>query len=455
MSLYGALFSGVSSLSAQSQSMAVIADNISNVNTVGYKSARSNFSTLVTQSSNGSSYSAGGVRAIPQALIDRQGLLQSSASPTDIALSGNGFFVINSVSDATSTEGTFMFTRAGSFTADAEGFLRNSAGFYLQGWPIDSVGNIPANRGDLAALETVNVESLIGSAEATTQVSIQANLQASQVMNALVTSQPYAAGDMARPTGDASKIGADFERSVQVFDSQGGTQNITYAFLKADDTGPSGPNSWHVEAFVRPATEADATAHPNGLIVSGIMKFNTDGTLNLGSTTLPTTMNVTWAATLGISTSSLNVNFGSDGLADGMTQFDSPSILVNTAVNGAIFGALVGVSINPEGIVTALFDNGSRTEIYKLPIATFPNPNGVANADGNAFLASDESGDWNLQEAGHGNAGTVAPSALEASTVDLAEEFSNMIVTQRAFSAGSRVIMTADEMLDELVRIIR
>ena len=158
----------------------MIADNIANVNTIGYKTTKAAFSTLVTQTRNITTYSAGGVRSSPQALVDRQGLLQSSASPTDLATTGNGFFVVHPASIPNSNNGTYSFTRAGSFSTDSDGFLRNPAGFYLQGWPIDASGNIPANRTDLGVLESINVQSLVGTAEPTTTISMQANLQASQ-----------------------------------------------------------------------------------------------------------------------------------------------------------------------------------------------------------------------------------------------------------------------------------
>ena len=120
-----------------------------------------------------------------------------------------------------------------------------------------------------------------------------------------------------------------------------------------------------------------------------------------------------------------------------------------------VFGSLTGIGVNEDGIVTALFENGSRRDIYKLPVATFPNPNGLLGRTGNAYVTSVTSGDLNMNEAGVGGAGLIAPSSLEVSTVDIAEEFTNMIITQRAFSASGKIISTADEMLDELIRLKR
>lgn len=436
MSIYGALLSGVSALAAQSQALGIISDNISNTNTIGYKTSRANFSTLVVPTQGASSYAPGGVLARPQALIDRQGLLQASSSPTDVAVSGNGFFVVNSASQPTTTNGTYMFTRAGSFTSDLDGYLRNSAGLYLQGWPIDGNGAIPSNRNDLASLQTINLKTLAGTAEPTTTLSLQANLLSSQAAVA------YATGDMA-----AGTVTPQFERSVEIFDSKGGSRTLTFGFVR-DDSAPA--NEWSVEVYVRPASDV---TNANGLVSSGTMSFNTDG--SFASTTLPATLNITtYAASLGISSSSIALNFGGAGQTNGMTQFDADYDFRSTA-NGAVFGSVSGVAIGDDGVVTALFTNGARKDIFKLPLAIFSNPNGLDAKTGNAWLETQTSGGFTLQEAGKGGSGLVAPGALESSTVDLANEFTNMIVTQRAYSAGTRVITTADDMLDELIRIKR
>src|SRR5690606_29344108 len=143
MSLYSALFSGVSGLGAYSSALGMISDNITNVNTVGYKESRARFSTLVTETRSTTRYSPGGVQVLPQNLISKQGLLQSSSSPTDLSIDGAGFFVVRQ--DSINAPG-IAFTRAGSFTADEAGFLRNTAGQYVLGFPLDMEGNAPANR---------------------------------------------------------------------------------------------------------------------------------------------------------------------------------------------------------------------------------------------------------------------------------------------------------------------
>jgi flagellar hook protein FlgE len=573
MSLFGALFSGVSGLGAQGTAMGVIGDNITNVSTVGYKTTATRFKTLVTVAASTTSYAPGGVAAAPQQLLDRQGLLQSSVSPTDLAINGDGFFVVNELSTPSSTQGSYLYTRAGSFTKDEDGNLVNAGGFFLQGWPIDSNGDIPSNRSDLTELETVNIDGLAGTAEKTSSVGIQANLKASQsvtvslpnkatlsglnvastavlgnaggtgtvtgladgdvftiassvgsisqtftyqttptassfqfstlqeladLVNSVdglratvggsssaatvtisgppdgtltltdTTNTPgtdlfgagevgggnaetatYAAGTSATNMA-STNITPDFERSVAVFDSKGGSHTLTFGFLKSTLA-----NTWLTEVYIEPSSET--TGLTNGIVASGTLAFNTDGSIDLASTTsaLKNSISLPWAPALGVASQSITVDWGTDDATDGFTQFDSDSALVSTTVDGAIFGELANITVTELGVVTAVFENGVTRSIYKLPVATFSNTAGLKARTGNAYQETDLSGQFSLNEASVGGSGLVAPSTLEASTVDLAEEFAKMIISQRAFSAATRIITTSDDMLDELIRIKR
>lgn len=448
MSVFAALFSGVSGLQAYGDALGISADNIANLNTVGFKESRARFSTLVTETASLSSFSPGGVALVPQTLVSKQGLIQASTSATDIAVEGAGFFVVRDAPSALSTEGEFLFTRAGSFTPDKEGFLKNTAGFYLMGWEVDSQGNIPVNLGDLNALVPINTSGLTGTAEATDLVTMRANLQSSEAVNPL-----EAAYD---PTVSANNLAsgaipADFERSIQVFDAQGGTHTLIISALNS-----SAVNEWHVEIYADPATEVVPIA-PNvdGQVVTGTLVFNTDGSLNVAASSPGLFAPVTIDWNNGAADSLITFDFGTDGDVDGFTQFDSASTLISSNVNGAVFGNVTGVAIGKDGFVTALFDNGLSRRVFKLPLATFQNPDGLARRQGNAYSVSDRSGNFSMVEPGTGGGGSIAPSTLESSTVDLAKEFTELIITQRAFSANTRTITTADEMLDELVRIKR
>lgn len=446
MSLYAALFSGVSGLSAYSGALGMISDNISNVNTVGYKEVRARFSTLVTETRSTTRYSPGGVQALPQNLISKQGLLQASSSPTDLSIDGAGFFVVRPTPTAQSS--AVSFTRAGSFTPDEAGFLRNAAGQYLLGFPLDANGNTPLNR-SVEQLVPITISGLTGTAEATTAISpLRGNLQSSQP----VSSQEATYNPAAPATNmESGAVQPDFIRNIQVVDSLGTPHNLTIAALKS-----STPNQWHVEIYAPDGVGIPALS--GSQVATGTLAFNTDGSLDLTNTSasLQAPLAIDWTGSAAeAADSSITINWGSDGGVDGFTQFDTPSALISASVNGAAFGNVTGVSISKAGRVTALFDNGLTKEVYELPIAVFQNPDGLTRRQGNSYDLSDDSGEFTLQVAGDGGAGTVAPSTLEASTVDLAREFSELITTQRGFSANTRVITTADEMLEELNRIKR
>jgi flagellar hook-basal body protein len=179
MSLYGALFAGVSGLKAQSNKIGVISDNIANVNTIGYKAINAQFESLVVSTSTTVSYSPGGVLANNRLTVDKQGLLLATDAPTDIAISGDGFFVVKPSVDSDDLP---LYTRAGSFRKDQLGNFVNAAGYYLQGWPIDRDGRLPATSASLDSLETVNIDSASGQASATTTVSIGANFDARETV---------------------------------------------------------------------------------------------------------------------------------------------------------------------------------------------------------------------------------------------------------------------------------
>jgi flagellar hook protein FlgE len=414
MSIYGALFSGVSGLNAQSNALGIISDNISNVNTVGYKGSHASFSTLVTQSATKTAYAPGGVNSRPMQGVDQQGLLQGSSNATDLAISGNGFFVVNE-SPNPDVGDDFMFTRAGEFRADKDGNLVNSAGFYLRGWPLDDEGGLPAAQQAIGSTETVNISNLSGLPRATSTMELGANLPSDAVN-----------GDEHRAT-------------AQIFDAQGNAHDLTISFTKT-----ANPGEWTYEA-IQPAGANNITGN------TGTLTFNGDGSPSADVNLTPT---IQWAN--GAADSDIAIDLGTGGGFDGLTNFATDfSGFTELNQNGLKFGSFTGVQVAEDGKVTAIFDNGRRKDIYQLPVAVFNNPNGLEERTGNAFLQTNESGDFLLSESGQAGAGTIAPSSLEASTVDLGTEFTNMITTQRAYSAATKVITTSDEMLQELTQAIR
>ncbi|MEE9210605.1 MAG: flagellar hook-basal body complex protein [Kiloniellales bacterium] len=849
MSIFGAMFAGVTGLNANSQALGMIADNIANVNTIGFKATKAQFFTLVTQAASRTTYTPGGVSSSPAQGIDRQGLLQSSASKTDIAIAGRGFFVVNEA--ATPTSGNeFLFTRAGSFNPDENGNLVNTAGYYLQGWPLSNGTTLPTNTSTLSSVTTINVANLAGTATPSSNVTLALNLPSTapsaagggqintsissplngvtdidsmsfgtlndvarvdyvastSTMTITIAGQTgsfdlsnrtagiytstgtlagmeitlassfdftsdISSGTLTNTATETSGVGAEpstfslatdlagiatlsfnsavsnndvisfsYDKSSGVFTvsdettSQSGTitigtsggngtqdytiatgalagtivtidtntfdyntsfsdagnlttsaisgtgdltlaanavstaftntapRNFTVSQIQFDVDDADGVTISNVTAgytvavtsgaddFAQAANDVtvrvthtasgatfdvvldvtnaitatgnDSTVTLNlnelkshiagdsdNLVVAAtaptlsnfgaadlatlsttVFNFNVDANGRLQMTGGPTgysvdqtatqalnvtgtrsvvvtngtnsftiTLDITTAIstgsadiavdlqqtlnsfglgtapgggkfsatvqifdslgnahdvvldfdkvgtnswqilvndpllassgvtsgtvapatrsinfngdgtpsainfppivisgwTTGANTSTVAVNLGTIGQAGGVTQFAGEFALSSIDQDGVRFGGFVGVNISSDGTVTAVFDNGEQLPIYKLALTLFANPNGLESVTGNAFRQTDRSGDILLQQANTGGSGSVASSALESSTVDLAEEFIKMITTQRAYSANARIITTADEMLEELIRLRR
>ncbi len=437
MSIYTAMRAGVSGLSANSSALATIADNIANVNTVGYKRTSVDFSALVNAQNSNTTYNAGGVLPSTRTQISLQGSLEQSRSPTDLAISGEGFFIVGQSSSQLTDGAGVLFTRAGSFTVDAAGYMVNAQGLYLQGWPVNSNGTVVSSPTSLSAIEPINIAGVGGLAEPTETVAINANLQSSQTAYDPLSQGVYDVGDLATGT-----ITAHFESSLEVFDSLGAARTIAMGFLK------TGPNTWQVEAYSRPATNAPGNA--GGRLAEGTITFNTDGTVASVTGTIASAFNINWAASTGAAAQPLTLN-----LSSGLTQFANNYGVTSVVADGVPPGDLVGLVIEGDGNLTAQFSNGRSRALYQIPLATFTNPNGLQADAGSAFRTTLESGLYNINASNAGGAGRIQSGVLEGSNVDLAAEFTSLITTQRAYSASSRIITTADEMLEELLRIKR
>lgn len=443
MSLYDAMMIGVAGLDANSRALSISSSNIANVNTVGYKTSQSAFSTMLAAAGGPSAATGAGVMAAAQQNIVQQGLIFSTSSPTDLAISGNGFFCVNTSAGGS---GQALYTRAGSFTPDSAGNLRNAAGLYLMGWPIDQSGGL-----NPSSMQAINLNGLSGKGEATTTMALTQNLQASadEVSDYDLNTKNMASGD----------VTPEFSRTINIYDSQGGSRPLKIDYVK------TAANTWHYEvSYAGDVNDLDlsGTGLPNPLIGAGEIDFNSDGSLanvipeggSGGSGTFD--LNIPWnPATSGLQPQDVSVKLGTIGKSDGTTQFDTDSVLTAQKVDGAVFGNVTGVTINSDGTVSANYSNGLSEAVFKIPLASFANPDGLAQVSGNAFAQTANSGTALINPANTAGAGTIASNALEGSTVDLATEFTNMITTQRAYSASAHVVTTASQMLDELIQMSR
>jgi flagellar hook protein FlgE len=421
MSLSGALNSAISALSAQSQALSMVSDNIANADTTGYKTTSANFEDLVTASSNASSYSSGGVAVSGFANITQQGLLAASSTATNVAIQGSGFFA---VADATSGGGTF-FTRNGAFTTDNAGYLEDN-GYYLEGWRTDASGNIVGGASS-SNLQTIDTQVASTSGSATTKTSFALNLPSDAATNATFTS------------------------SMTVYDSLGTANSIQVTWTK------TGSNAWSA-SFGNPTLSSDSATTTGTTSGSVAITFNSDGSL-ASTTPSPATISVSgW--TDGAAASTVSLNLGTVGKTDGLTQYASgettPSVDVTSITSdGLAFGKLSSISIGKDGVVDATYSNEQTVAIYKIAVATFADPNELNASSDGIYSATATSGGATLQTSGTNGAGTVYGSELESSTTDTSGQFSNMISAQQAYSAASQVITTVNKMFDTLVSAMR
>lgn len=298
MSLYGALFSGVSGLKAQGSKIGIISDNISNVNTIGYKSSKAMFETLVNNSASTLAYNPGGVVANTRQLVDKQGLFSASDAPTDIAVSGSGMFVVRDQANTESSSGTYYYTRAGSFRQDSEGNFKNSSGFHLMGWPLDREGRLPGQAGNLNtesfpnldSLEVVNVERTSGVAAATTLVDVGLNLDSSQEVYPGsgrttnfrgATNSGIAADDIIVTVAGANGTVGDLTYGDTMTVSTSGGLSYTYTYGGIEESDALGAMTFPGPVTISSATQTFFTAGtaPTGADATFTINTPTTGTV--------------------------------------------------------------------------------------------------------------------------------------------------------------------------------
>ena len=483
MGLFGALFTGVSGLDAQSQALGVISNNIANVSTVGYKGSTSAFADLVTQTNVAEQYDPGGVRASLTQSVTKQGELEQTSSSTDLAIGGDGMFVVTpNASDYALQEP--LYTRAGSFNTDKNGNLVNTAGYYLMGWKLDSSGNLPAAADTTSSLTPINVNSISSVLQETKNLTVSLNVDSTD------------AGSGGTPGVYNSAVTPNFSHQVSVVDSLGTSQSLTLNMTKnypdawtatvtGGGAGGSYPYSFGVlfdtsgriqasGAVVAGAPSTSTVATSSGTAsdtfssaISGNVMTVTEVNDNGTNSTATTTTTYTYGSgvqdpdtgPISVQLPAMNFGDGSDTTQTvklditNTTQYDSPDNVNSISNDGTVFGARTGISINAAGDVSASFSNGQVVNIYQIPIATFNSFNSLQEQSGDVYRQTSGSGPYVLRQASTGGAGGVVSSSLENSNVDIADEFSKMIITQQAYSANTKVITTADQMLSTLLQI--
>ena len=421
MGLSSALYSGVSGLKTNGQAMSVIGNNLANTNTIGFKGSRTVFSDLLSSSISSSSGISQVGRGVSVSTVDNvfsQGTFESTESNLDVAIEGDGFFMLKEVGDQTP-----YYSRAGSFRFDDDGYLVSPEGLRVQGKEFDADGTVIAgDPGDIQIADT----GLIGGS-VTNALTLNTNLDSSEAilpLGGLVITDPNT---------------FNYSSSIQVFDTLGGPHLLTTYFIK------TAANTWNW---------AWSAEQEGGAIIQGTgsntLSFTADGILTNDALSPPLdTIGFIPSLDWNNSTTPTAIDITFD-----TTQFNSASAVISQEQDGFGAGDLTGVNIDPEGIVVASYSNGEQINISQLVLSKFVNPNGLSKAGSNLYAATTSSGPPRTGIPGP-ELGKLFTNSLEQSNVDMADEFVKMITIQRGFQANSKIITTVDELLGELINLKR
>jgi flagellar hook protein FlgE len=417
MGIYSMMRTSASGMAAQANRLGTVADNIANVNTTGYKRASTEFSSLILESGT-AEYTSGGVESRIRHAISEQGSLRFTTSSTDLAVKGDGFFVVSD------SAGQPFLTRAGSFVRDADGDLVNAAGFKLMAYKLEG-GTPSVVTNGTAGLVPVNIGSL--ALQATPSVAGQLSL------NLPATATVVPAANL--PSANAATATYTGKTSLIAYDNVG-------AEVTLDIYATRSAGGWEIAAFDHAAAGAGGGfPYSSGPLGSTTLTFDATGHL---ATASPTSLSFTIpngaAFTLDMTqTSQLATNY----------------TVLNAVVDGNAPSGVQGVEIGNDGLLSAIFQNGTRMAIYRIPLANVPSPDNLEPLAGNVYRVGVAAGDINIGFAGSSGYGTVVASALEQSTVDLASELTTMIESERSYTANSKVFQTGAELMDVLVNLKR
>ncbi|MBJ3778667.1 flagellar hook protein FlgE [Acuticoccus mangrovi] len=462
MSLYNVLRTSSSGMEAQSYKLATVADNIANANTVGYKRADTEFSSLILEAGP-ASYSSGAVTANVRYEVSRQGSLSYTLSKTDLAVQGDGFFVVED------RNGGRFLTRAGSFVVDGQsGNLVNAGGFSLLGFPSVAGEEPVITLNDTAGLEPVNIDYMNMRATPSTSGTYRANLEA----DAEVVTGDTPGDNLATST-------YTIKSSIVGYDDLGHEITLDVYWSKIQDYDPSGPTPpvWEVAVFdqstasvaidndfpyTNPNPPLGGSTPANPLLALAEVTFDpATGAISDIATTVPASgysgavdpLDPAMFAMLNIqlpdSSDPLNLDI------TGTTQLAADFEPLEVAINGNAPNTVQDVSIAADGRVFAVYEDGTEVEFYRLPLANVPSPDQLDPRPGNVYGITVQSGDLRVALPDDAGNGSLVVGAVEQSNVDLAIELTDMIVAQRAYTANSRTFQAGDELLEVLVNLAR
>lgn len=428
MGILSSLWTGVSGLQAQGEGLSVVADNIANSNTTGFKASRAEFQDIMSRNLkgvDGGNQLGRGVRIGAINPILMQGNIDNTDRGTDLAISGDGYFQVKGSEGVT-------YTRDGAFKFDKNGFLVSNSGQKVQGYQANEKGQIESKISDL------KFPRALENASATKDIKLELNLD----------SRIAADGKKFDPKDPFAT--SDYATAVETYDSQGNKHVLNLFFNKGQD------RNWTFRGMVD-GKEVEGAASNQDLtqVCEGRLNFTEDGVLNSQEMS-----NMAFNFKGGAKQDQqIKINFGGDlasgGKGDGTKQYGKESDLINWNQDGFAAGMVTSLSFNDEGVLSASYTNGKTLDLGQIVLAKFQNPEALFKMGGNLFKQSRDSGEPSLGAPRLSGRGSIMAKSLERSTVDLAAEFVTMITDQRAFQANSKTITTSDELLNEVIQLKR
>ena len=419
------MFTAITGLRANNLAMGVIGNNVANINTWGFKAQRYSFADILG-ASIGNLRVGGGTRLSNITPNFTQGSVLNTGNPLDMAIDGNGFFIVKDpLSD------TDYYTRVGEFIVDDAGNITTPEGYILQGWTVDENGNVGTT------LENINIANISSLPQKTSEVKIGMNLNSED-------SKPTADWDL-DPSNGPTDDSYNYSTNIVVYDTYGAAHTVSLYFRKTGD------NQWEVHYVYKDDSGQYQEAGTQQLVFNDGSNDNPAGSLKTDNSS--TKITFPWGEI------SFDYGTGTDeggsGL-DGTTQFAQDSNVSFIHQDGQEPGALTrDVTIDEDGYLYGIFSNGTIRPLYKIPIANFASPWNLEELGNNVYGITNKSGQPIIGDAGSGGRGKILSGYLEQSNVDLATEFTNLILSQRAFQANARIITTSDELLTELVNLKR
>jgi flagellar hook protein FlgE len=443
MSLFSAINTAISGLTSQSTSFGNISEDVANSQTVGFKRVDTSFSDYLT-TSTATANEPGAVVAHPEYVNNVQGAITQTDNPLGMAIAGQGFFAVSQSTGNVNNVPTFnpqqYYSRAGDFSMNAQGYLVNSGGQYLNGWSV----NPKTNAVDQNALVPIQVNQQTYNPVATSNVTLSANLPAT-------------------PTSGTATAAAPLSSQITVYDSLGTAHTVDLNWSQ------NAANGWTVQIGVPDSTtgttdagSADVTfgalsgnAVPEGTIGQVAVSGADPGTVTTGGYIVGKAATLQFTTNFGSGSQTINLNLGNYGGTTGVTQYAGTTYsLLGLTQDGVPPGSFSGVTTQANGDVVVNYNNGQSRTIAQVPLITFNNPNALQSQNGQSFTATTASGTPLAEAAGTNGAGNLVTGSVEGSNVDIATEFSHLIVAQQAYSSNAKVVTTANTMMQVTLQMV-